>query len=138
MTTRKRHAVTAALVLGLVGAAGAASAQALFQRDNAAWLELGWAGGAKYSVLPASIVRDGKTVRFTMKADIPPSPDGASISTVVAEALVDCETPAIGTGTTDFYNATAFMRTVQEGSAPVPVPASDPGQTLLIDHVCKS
>jgi len=137
MITLKRPVSAAALVLTLAGMAGGASAQTLTNRDTAGWLELGTAGGAKYSVQPSSIVRDGQTVRFTMKADVPPAPDGASISTVVAEALVDCTTPAIGTGTTDFYSASRFLRTVQEEAAPVPVPVTDPGQTLLIEHVCK-
>ncbi|QTC90647.1 surface-adhesin E family protein [Brevundimonas goettingensis] len=136
MNTFKRRIRAAALIAASVGAAGAASAQTLTNRDTAGWTEVGPVEHVTYFVLPSSIARDGQTVRFLMKADIPSGMGEDAPNTVVAEIVVDCATRTIGRGTTEIYSAARFLATEPHDAALGP--ASDPGQTLLIEHVCKA
>jgi hypothetical protein len=136
MTIFKRSARAAALIVALAGAAGGASAQTLTNRDVAGWVEVGPVEHVTYSVLPSSITRDGQTARLLMKADFPPGMEDNAPNTIVAEIVIDCAARTIGRGTTEFYSAAHFLQTEQNEAAPGP--ASDPGQTLLIEHVCKT
>ncbi len=123
-----------AIALGTVFVSSAV-AQTLPNRDDPAWLKVGAVGGADYFVLPSSIVRQDRTVHLLMKAAVPPAPVGTAPNTVVAEVVVDCGASAIGTGTLEFYNVTQGFLATRPDEA-VPAPASDPGQTLIIRHVC--
>ena len=135
MRLQKRHVGALVLSAALVLAAGRGAAQTLPNRDDPAWSGVGAAGGADYFVLPSSVVRQGRTVRLLMKATVPPAPDGAVPNTVVAEVVVDCDAATIGTGTLEFYGVTQGFLATRSDEA-VPGPASDPGQTLIIQHVC--
>jgi len=116
--------------------AGAASAQAVLTGPtDPAWVSIGNAGGASYFVLPSSLAREGQTVRFLLKAEVPPSPDGINPNVVVANTLVDCAASTIGTGDTEFYNVSQGFAQARHNEG-VPKAASDPGQTLAIQYVC--
>lgn len=119
------------------GLAGAASAQTLPHRDDPAWEPIGTtADFTRYSIFTPRTAVEHTTVWLTLKATVSPSPDG-SPTTVVAYAMVDCAASAIGVGTAEFYNETqGFLRTVEGPEDPVPAPATDPGQLLVIRHVC--
>lgn len=124
----------AAVAMGL---AGAASAQTLPDRDDPGWEPIGVAeDGTRYSILPSRVAWEHTTVWLVLRATVAPSPSG-SPNTVVAYAVVDCAASEIGVGTTEFYNETqGFLRTVEGPEDPVPAPAVDPGQRLVIRHVC--
>lgn len=129
--------VCIAVAVVAMSLAGAASAQSLPHRDDPAWESIGttedW---TRYSIFRASVSREGTTVRLVLKATVAPAPDG-SPNTVVAYAVVDCPVSAIGVGTTELYNETqGFLRAVEGRDDPVPTPATDPGQLLVIRHVC--
>jgi hypothetical protein len=117
--------------------AGAASAQTLPQRDDPAWEAIGTtADGTRYDILPGRTSREDTTVRLVLRATVAPSPTG-SPNAVVAYAVVDCAASAIGVGKTEFYSVTqGFLRTVEGPEDPAPSPATDPGQLMVIRHVC--
>lgn len=117
--------------------AGGASAQTLPHRDDPAWEAIGTtADGTRYDILPGRTSREHTTVWLVLRTTVAPSPTG-SPNTVVAYAVVDCAASEIGVGTTEFYNVTqGFLRTVEGPEDPVPRPATDPGQLLVIEHVC--
>lgn len=126
---------TVVLVAAFIGA-GAASAQAVLTSPNdPAWARIGAAGGADYFILPSSVVRDGERVRFLLKAEVPPAPDGVNPNVIVAQTVADCAASAIGTGNSELYNvAQGFMGARRREAAPTP--ASDPGQALVLQHIC--
>ncbi len=126
-----------ALAAAALGLAGAASAQTLPHRDAPGWEPIGTtADGTRYSILPNRVSREHTTVWLVLKATVAPSPTG-SPNSVVASAVVDCRTSEIGVGTTEFYNETqGFLRTVAGREDPAPAPALDPGQQLVIRHLC--
>lgn len=120
-----------------IGLAGAASAQTLPNRDDPGWEPIGVTGdGTRYSIMPSRVEREHATVRLVLGATVAPSPSGDP-NTVVAYAVVDCAASEIGVGTVEFYNETqGFLRTVAGPDDPVPKPAVDPGQILVIRRVC--
>ncbi len=134
-----QHLFSIAVAAFAAGLAGAASAQSptLPHRDDPAWEAIGTtADGTRYDILPGRTSQEHTTVWFVLRATVAPSPTG-SPNTVVAYAVVDCVASAIGVGTTEFYNVTqGFLRTVEGPEDPVPGPATDPGQRLVIRHVC--
>lgn len=132
-----KHLVCIALIAGASGLAGVASAQTLPHRDDPAWEPIGTtADFTRYSIFTPRTAVEHTTVWLTLKATVAPSPEG-NPNTVVAYAVVDCRANAIGVGTAEFYNETqGFLRTVEGPQDPVPTPATDPGQELVIRQVC--
>lgn len=126
-----------ALAGAVTGLAGAASAQTLPHRDDPAWEPIGTtADFTRYSIFAPRTTVDHETVRLTLKAIVAPAPDG-SPNTVVADAVVDCGASAIGVGTVELYNEThGFLRTIEGPRDPELKPPTDPGQLLVIRHVC--
>ena len=133
----RQHLVCIAVATAATALAGAAAAQTLPQRDDPAWEAIGTtADGTRYDILPGRTSQEHTTVWLVLRATVAPSPTG-SPNTVVAHAVVDCAASAIGVGTTEFYNVTqGFLRTVEGPEDPVPGPATDPGQLMVIRHVC--
>lgn len=131
------HRLGLVIAAAVTGLTGAASAQTLPSRDDPAWEPIGvTAEGVRFAIFPARTSQEHTTVWLVLRATVAPSPDGAP-NTVVAYAVVDCRAPEIGVGTADFYNETqGYLRTVEGPEDPVPTPATDPGQLLVIRHVC--
>jgi hypothetical protein len=80
-------------------------------------------------------VREGGRVRFLLKAEVPPAPDGVNPNVIVAQTVADCAASAIGTGNAELYNVAQGFTGARHREA-APTPASDPGQALVIQHVC--
>jgi len=124
-----------AVAAAAMGLASAASAQTLPGRDSQAWEPIGSAGGAQYYILPAHMEREGETVRLVVRATVAPMTGTAN--TVIARIVVDCAASAVSVGTAEFYGEPdGFQRTVEPVGDPVFRPAADPGQLLVIQHVC--
>ena len=135
-----RRLVCIAIAAAVTGLAGAASAQSptLPHRDDPAWALIGSTeDGTRYYILPERTAWEHTTVWLNLRATVAPAPDG-SPNTVIAHVVVDCRAPTIGVGTTDFYNETqGFLRTVEGPDDPQATrPATDPGQLLVIRHLC--
>lgn len=129
--------ISLTVLAAAAGIAGAASAQTLPHRDDPAWEVIGTtADFTRYSIFTPRTAVEHTTVRLTLKATVAPSSEG-NPNTVVAYAVVDCQANAIGVGTAEFYNETqGLLRTIEGPENPVPTPATDPGQLLVIRHVC--
>lgn len=136
MNRRLACIAVAAVAMGLTGAA-AAQSPTLPHRDDPAWALIGSTeDGTRYSIFPSRTAVEHTTVWLNLKATVAPASDG-SPNTVIAHAVVDCRAPGIGVGTVDFYNETqGFLRTVEGPEDPVLRSAPDPGQRLVIRHVC--
>lgn len=131
------HRLGLAIAPVAIGLAGAASAQTLPHRDDPTWEPIGaTADGTRYAIFPGRTAVEHTTVWLTLRATVAPSPDGAA-NTVVAYVTVDCRASGIAVGTAEFYNETqGLLRTVEGPEDPVPIPATEPGQLLVIGHVC--
>ncbi|WP_420479907.1 hypothetical protein [Brevundimonas sp. FT23028] len=131
-----RFAVLPTVLAAALAMAGAASAQAVLTAPtDPAWVGIGTGGGATYSILPSSLTRDGPTVRFLLKAEVPPAPDGDTPNVIVAETVVDCAASTIGTGDVELYSLNRGFAQARHREATLET-ASDPGQILVIGHVC--
>ncbi|KQW82603.1 hypothetical protein [Brevundimonas sp. Root1279] len=129
------HRLARAVATAVIGLAGAASAQTLPHRDDPTWEPIG-ADGARYAILPALTSQAHATVLLTLKATVAPASDGTP-NTVVARVTVDCERSEIGVVTSEFYNETQrFLRTVEGPEHPPLKPATEPGQLLVVRHMC--
>ena len=131
-----RSSAGALTLVAALAMAGAASAQTLPAPNDPAWAVVGEASGATYAVLPSSLAREGQVVRFLMRATVPPPPTGNDSNAVIAQIVMDCATQTIGRGTTEFYSVASGAFVGGAPREPVLEAVSDPGQTLLIQHVC--
>jgi hypothetical protein len=115
----------------------ALAAQALPAPGAVTWEEVAQDSGGRYSIDPASVVREGNRVRFLMRA-LAARPEADGTSSAVVRYLIDCRARSTGMLAADFYRGDDFSNslTVDEDEVELRPITEGTGEVQLHRRVC--
>lgn len=117
--------------------AAALAAQALPAPGAVFWEPVSEDSGGRYSIDPASLVRDGDRVRFLMRA-FAARAEADGVDSAVVRYVIDCRRRASATLAADFYRGEAFAHSRETDAAAVErqLDRGFSGEDQLIRRVC--